>query len=133
VADGEGLSELGAELTRQAPIEMAALPHLNALLTTPPSGAPEAQLAQLLEATLELVELPDNDFSWSSWRDATHASGELGEYLAQVRSGRLPSRLDLSVIFATTGPLQELSLSSGWADAFLKLADRFDSLESKLW
>ena len=112
---------------------MAALPHLTALLSTPPSGTPEAQLSQLLEATLELVELPDNDFSWSSWRDATHASSELGEYLAQVRSGRLPNKIVLSVIFATTGPLQELSLSSGWADAFLKLADRFDSLESRLW
>jgi hypothetical protein len=34
------------------------------------------------------------------------------------------------VLFAPTGPLQELSLSSGWADDFLKLASRFDATQN---
>jgi hypothetical protein len=33
---------------------------------------------------------------------------------------------ELRVLFAPTGPIQEVSVSSGWGDAFLELADRFD-------
>jgi hypothetical protein len=30
------------------------------------------------------------------------------------------------VLFLPTGPIQEVSLSSGWAQEFLDLADRYD-------
>jgi len=32
----------------------------------------------------------------------------------------------MRVLFAPTGPIQEVSLSSGWGDAFLKIAEQFD-------
>ncbi|WP_194814929.1 hypothetical protein [Nocardia sp. XZ_19_385] len=34
----------------------------------------------------------------------------------------------LVVLFAPTGPLQDLSISSGWAERYLELAARFDQL-----
>jgi hypothetical protein len=34
-------------------------------------GNPRHGLIHVLEAALELVSLPDNDFSWSSWADAS--------------------------------------------------------------
>jgi len=43
-----------------------------------------------------------------------------------LERGELPDRLAMRVLFAPTGPLQELSLSSGWAQEFLELADAFD-------
>jgi hypothetical protein len=35
-------------------------------------------------------------------------------------------RRHLQTLFAPTGPLQETSMSGGWADEFLALSDRFD-------
>ena len=32
----------------------------------------------------------------------------------------------IRVLFAPTGPIQEVSLSSGWGHEFIKLAERFD-------
>jgi len=50
-----------------------------------------------------------------------------------VKAGTLPERLKLTVIFAPTGPLQETSMSSGWAETYLKIAERFDQVEALLW
>jgi hypothetical protein len=33
---------------------------------------------------------------------------------------------DIEVLFAPTGPIQEVSMSSGWSREFLRLAERFD-------
>jgi len=42
----------------------------------------------------------------------------------------LPSYWDL--LYAPTGALQEISISNGWSEVFLKLADEFDSLQHLL-
>lgn len=94
---------------------------------------PAESLTHVLEAAIELVSLPDNDFSWSSWEDEGQAKAELLGLLSVLRSGKLPRKLDVSVLFAVTGPLQELSLSSGWANTFLKVADKYDEVEALLW
>lgn len=38
----------------------------------------------------------------------------------------------MRVVFAPTGPLQEVSLSSDWAEAFMALARRFDEVYEKM-
>lgn len=50
---------------------------------------------------------------------------ELDEAVAAVRAGGTP--VGLAILFAPTGPIQEVAISSGWGDAFLELADRFDA------
>lgn len=96
-------------------------------------GNPHGALVQVLESALELVSLPDNDFAWSSWADAAEAQAEIRSLIEQVQSGALPERVAVSVLFAPTGPLQEVSLSSGWAEPFLKVAERFDEIETHIW
>jgi hypothetical protein len=93
---------------------------------TPGDRATEAtapMIAALLEAR-RLVALPDNDFSWSSWRDAEHALAEIDGYLAQLETGANPAR-EIGGMFLPTGPMQELSIASGWPDAFGALANAF--------
>ena len=80
----------------------------------------------LREASI-LLESPDNDFSWSSWMDTESATQEIDDLTLQVEAGTLPPRLDLEVLFAPTGPIQEVSVSSGWGQDFLRLAARFDA------
>lgn len=84
------------------------------------------RLERVFENARVLLAKPDNDFSRSSWEDQNAALDEIDSILKQLRSGVTPDKLELRVLFAPTGPIQETSLSSGWGDEFLKLARRFD-------
>ena len=94
---------------------------------------PHESLVQVLESAIELVQIPDNDFCWSCWEDSDDATKEITTLLNMVKSHTLPERVDVGVLFATTGPLQEVSLSSGWAKTFLEVAEKYDQVEKLLW
>src|SRR5579884_3833166 len=85
------------------------------------------QLAQILREARSLLALPGNDFVWSRWADAAEALRELDPLIAAVEIGPLPERLDLTVLFAPTGSIQEVSINSGWSIEFLALSARFDA------
>lgn len=104
------------------------------LIQGPPNqGTPTERLIHILEASVELIALEDNDFSWSGWENEEDAKAELLGLIDLLKNGTLPERLKVAVLFAPTGPLQELSLSSGWAATFLKVADKYDEVETLLW
>lgn len=90
-------------------------------------------MVKVLREARAYLAIPENDYSWSSWEDASAALEELDQRIADIESGDLPAELDLTVLFAPTGPIQEVSLSSGWAYEFLSLAERFDVAAAKLW
>ena len=79
------------------------------------------RLVEVLREARQLLSRPDNDFGWSSWEDAAAALGEIDGIIARIESGDMPRRL-----FLPTGPIQEVSVSSGWGREFLDLASRFD-------
>lgn len=81
------------------------------------------KLLAILKETRALVARDDNDFSWSSWIDRDQAIAEIDSIIAELKNGSVP---EIRVLFAPTGPIQEVSLSSGWGNEFLELADRFD-------
>jgi hypothetical protein len=85
------------------------------------------ELADVLREAREWLSRAGNDFSWSSWEDTHDALAEVSGHIAVLDAGKLPPKLDLTVLFAPTGPIQEVSLSSGWGDEFLTLASRFDA------
>ena len=103
------------------------------LLSQPDAEDPRVLLAEVLRSAVELLSLPDNDFAWSSWKDKGAAVAEIEGVLALVEAGELPERSSVSVLFAPTGPIQEVSVSSGWGEAFLKVAERYDRAEQRLW
>jgi hypothetical protein len=76
-----------------------------------------------MEETRTYLALENNDFSWSSWIDQNHALAEIDSIIPDLQHGSVP---DMVVLFAPTGPIQEVSLSSGWGDEFINLALRFD-------
>jgi hypothetical protein len=41
--------------------------------------------------------------------------------------------MDLSILFAPTGSIQEVSLSSGWGDEFIYLSMDFDRAEGEAY
>jgi hypothetical protein len=89
-------------------------------------GVDRATLLAVIDEIRVLLALPDNDYSWSSFGDAEAALAELDDLRAGVVTGH-PDVFTLRVLFTVTGPIQEVSLSSGWADEFLAIAERFDA------
>jgi hypothetical protein len=84
-------------------------------------------LIQVLREARELLVRPDNDFTWSSWEDAEAALKEIDGILSRLESGDPPRRGGIEILFLPTGPIQEVSLSSGWGQEFVDLANRFDA------
>ena len=85
-------------------------------------------LLTVLRDTRLLLARPENDFTWSSWEDTEAALREIDALIALVSNGALPDRRQLAVLFAPTGPIQEVSVSSGWGEMFLELAERLDAV-----
>lgn len=86
-----------------------------------------AILLDIFQRTRDLVARPENDFAWSSWRDSDEALEEIDGIIAKLRQGEAPPVNDMAILFAPTGPMQELALSSGWGNRFLGLASEFDA------
>lgn len=88
---------------------------------------PIQPLLDVFRETHALLARRDNDFTWSSWEDAPAALKEIDDLMSRLESGSLPPRNEMEMLFLPTGPIQEVSLSSGWGSEFLSLADRFDA------
>jgi hypothetical protein len=85
------------------------------------------KLVAVLEEAKRLLALEGNDYAWSSWEDEKQALSEIDGLINSLQFGVVPGDLNLRIIFAPTGPMQEVSLSSGWGNEFLLLAERFDN------
>lgn len=81
-------------------------------------------LISILLDTKELLSRPNNDFSWSHWKDAREALAEIDQFVTQVRQGVRPAGIE--TLFAATGPVCEVGTRSGWRKEYLMLAERFD-------
>jgi len=87
---------------------------------------PQQQLLKILQQTKDILLLPTNDFGWSHWCDASEAVREVEGFISAIENKQAFDELKLRVLFAPTGSIQEVSISSGWGDAFLNLASDFD-------
>ena len=91
------------------------------------------ELAQVLQEARKCLARPANDFAWSSWENAEAALGEVDGLISRIESGSLPPISEVTVLFLPTGPIQEVSLSSGWGQEFLRLADRLDAAVARAY
>lgn len=58
--------------------------------------------------------MASEESGWSAW-----TPGEVAKRLSQFRGKQAlasPEKLDLSVLLAPTGPIQEIAMSIGWHD-----------------
>lgn len=82
------------------------------------------KLISVLKETLNYVQVSD---------DSVYARYGVNEITAQLKTataclerGEAVRDIDLSLLFAPTGDIQETSIENGWADEFIVLSDRFD-------
>lgn len=92
----------------------------------------QSDLVSVLREARALLALPGNDFAWSHWKNEIEALKELDDIIAAIESGTLPERGKVSVLFAPTGSIQEVSINSGWSLEFLALSEKFDHAESRV-
>lgn len=83
------------------------------------------QLVGVFTEARALLAKPGNDFTWSTWDDASEALEELDAVLLAISRGGDLDPMRLASWFAPTSDLQEVSISSRWGEAFCELADRF--------
>ena len=67
-------------------------------------------MVEVLRQARAFLARPGNDFVWSQWADAEAALREIDGLIVQVEFGPLPDRTRLSILFAPTGSIQEVSL-----------------------
>ena len=84
------------------------------------------ELLKVLKEARELLVLPDNDFIWSRWNDAVEALTEFDALVSGLVAGHCDDLSRLSILFAPTGAVQEVSLNSGWGREFCDMTARFD-------
>ncbi len=86
----------------------------------------KAKLVSVLLETQDVLRRPQNDFAWSELDDAAKAISDIGSHLDCIERNDFSRLPELTLLFAPTGAIQEVAVSSGWGDEFLDLADRFD-------
>ena len=96
------------------------------------SNATYQKLIEILQETREALARPGNNFVWSSWHNADEALREVDGFISRIEGGDMPGQMDLKLLFAPTGSIQEVAVSSGWGGEFLELAERFDATMESL-
>jgi hypothetical protein len=78
-----------------------------------------------------LLSLPDVDVCWSSYDNALDAIEELKLLESRIISQDKNAVKRLLFLLAPTGALQEISISSGWGDEFLDIAEKIEEILNK--
>ncbi|WP_067894352.1 hypothetical protein [Nocardia vaccinii] len=92
------------------------------------------EVVRILETVIDVVARPDTDVSWSSYDEPAQVITELRDLIRRIRPpGPDPATTrQIALLFAPTGAIQEISISSGWGEGFLLLAQRMDRALGKV-
>ncbi|MFD0750657.1 hypothetical protein ACFQZS_10915 [Mucilaginibacter calamicampi] len=94
--------------------------------------------AQYFDKITELLNLikskvsEETDVVWSRYATPQHLSDDLNEKIAKLKLNDHQVLNDLCILFGPTSSFQEISISNGWGDEFLEIAEKFDLLHEKL-
>lgn len=86
----------------------------------------ESALLKILRRVRELVARSE-DSDWSCM-DAKDILERLDHSIRRLEQFLAVDVDELRFLFVVTGPLQETSMSNGWSDEFLVLAEYFDEI-----
>ena len=74
-----------------------------------------------------LLSLPDTDVCWSNYNNAEEAIKELETLEKGILNQDKNAVNSLLFLLLPTACLQEISISSGWGDEFLGIAERLEN------
>ena len=73
-----------------------------------------------------------SDVVWTRYESVKEFRDDLDNYIIRLKANDKSCLEEIYILFAPTGSLQEHSISNGWADEYINLADRFDKLYKDL-
>ena len=91
------------------------------------------ELIKILNKTHDFISRPENDFTYSGWQDCQDALDEIDSLILRLKKNDMPDKLEIKILFAPTGPVQEVSLSGGWSEEYLVLAYKFDGAIAEVY
>jgi hypothetical protein len=86
----------------------------------------ETELLEIVNEVITICEVSPQYVDWAGYRDQDELLADLRDHASRLRSGDTSRLPELRVLFLPTGPLQDISVDSGWADKYMRLAGRFD-------
>lgn len=75
---------------------------------------------------IELLSCPDIDVTWSSYDNAEQIINELKKVGKGIFDGDIRSINKMKSLLGPTGSLQEISISSGWGNEFIEIANTIE-------
>ncbi len=95
----------------------------------PFSKSKSEELVQLREVLQQMKKLVERSGE-SDWTPFTpvEVSTDLDIAISQLERGEALDGDHLKMLFAPTGPLQEISMSNDWTKEYLALSSKFDDL-----
>lgn len=88
------------------------------------SNIPE--IIKILEQVADELIVPDGNVLWSPYENQAEALADVKNHIERLKQNDFSKLKALELLFAPTGSLQEISISSGWGSRFLVLAAQFD-------
>ena len=88
----------------------------------------------MINEIIGIIELVKNkvsgssDVVWTRYDSAKKFRDDLDNYINRLKANDKSCLEELNIVFAPTGSLQEHSISNGWADEYIAIAERFDKL-----
>ncbi len=89
----------------------------------------QQRLCEVLSQTKRFVESSEESI-WSGLSPAEIAM-DISIAISQIDKDAAFDVIHLKMLFAPTGPIQEIAIASDWSDNYLKLSSEFDSLIEK--
>jgi hypothetical protein len=75
----------------------------------------------------------ETDVSWTHFNTIEELTQMIDSSIDGLKRNENVVIEELAIHFAPTSTFQELSISNGWAEEYLMLADRFDDAVKKSW
>jgi len=89
----------------------------------------QVQIAEILDELLAIVQSGPQDLDWQSeYENEEDLIEDLRDHAERVRRGDTTRLPELKYVLYPTIALNEIAFSSGWGQAYVRLANRFDEL-----
>ena len=90
------------------------------------------KLVHILKQIREIVDSPNTEVLWSSYDTTEDLLRDIDDYIEKVLICDRAIIKNLRLLFAPTGDLQDISISSGWGEKYIEIADQFDEVVKAL-
>jgi hypothetical protein len=100
-------------------------------VSTIPFSKEFQKIVEILIAIRNTVDL-QTDVVWTKFDSAQELIDDLTTDIEKLRLGDCETLSKVYLAFGPTSTYQELSISNGWGDEYLKLAEQFDYCHKKI-